>query len=180
MPLPDEYALANELMEQECDRYWNRSNIMLLIQGALIALDGAVYGKSQIISIAVAMQGILFSIFWFGIVHKGSLYVGRWDKVIKDLETDLKSESGEKFYALRHLNDASRLHEKKPRFMKRFLNQSTTKLMKLVIMSAIVFWLFLLSYSIFFYNSNIEKITIEKEGTNPSGITQAIENCFNR
>jgi len=158
-----EYIHASDLMEKESDRYWNRSNIMLLIQGALIALYGGVYEKSLLLSIAIAIQGCVFSVFWYGIVHKGSLYVKRWDSVIYDMENQLRKKLGDDFFALRHMNDAARVDEK-DRFFSKF---STTKLMKWTIVSVLIFWIGTASYSIYGYTTddiNIPCSTAAKDG----------------
>lgn len=157
-----EYIHASDLMEKESDRYWNRSNIMLLIQGALIALYGGIYEKSALLSIAVATQGCIFSIFWYGIVHKGSLYVRRWDSVIYDMEIQLRGRVGEEFFALRHMNDAARVNET-DKYLSKF---STTKLMKWTIVSVLVFWAVVVSYSVYNYAVSSETPPIVTERNN--------------
>jgi hypothetical protein len=141
MALPEEYRLATELLEKESDRYWNRNNIMLLIQGALLALFGGVFGKGAIIEVAVSTMGLIFSILWYGIVYKGSLYVGRWDRVVMDIETRLKERLGAQFFAVRHMNDAGKVYERRGGLS---IWGRTTTMMKFAIVTILVFWLFLL------------------------------------
>lgn len=138
MIVPEEYRLATELLEKESDRYWNRSNIMLLIQGALLALFGGVSGKGAFTEATVCIQGIIFSVLWYGVVHKGSLYVQRWDRVVMDIETQLKSTLGSEFFAIRHMNDAAKIYEKRGRF--KFWGR-TTQIMKGTIITIFCFWL---------------------------------------
>jgi len=149
-----EYIHASDLMEKESDRYWNRSNIMLIIQGALIALYGSVYEKSLLLSIAIAIQGFIFSIFWFGIVHKGSQYVKRWDSVILNIENQLRQKIGNDFFALRHMNDVARVDEKQGVFS----NFSTTRLMKWTILSILIFWSVMATYTVYKYTIQDSKL----------------------
>ena len=140
MKLPEEYKLATDLLEKEADRYWNRSNIMLLIQGGLLALYGGVFGKGLLIEIAVCLQGLIFAVLWFGIVHKGGLYVNRWDRVVMDIEVKLKQKFQTEFFAIRHMNDAGKSYENRSGFIRW---GRTTSMMKMTIVTIVVFWLFI-------------------------------------
>lgn len=122
----------------ESDRYWNRSNIMLLIQGALLALFGGVSGSGKIVETAICVQGLIFSTLWFGVVHKGSLYVERWDRVVMQIEVELKNRLGKEFFALRHMNDAAKVYEKRGRLK---VWGRTTTIMKATIATIAIFWI---------------------------------------
>jgi hypothetical protein len=112
---------------------------MLLIQGALLALLGGLSGKGVLIEFVVCVQGLIFTILWYGVVHKGSLYVERWDRVVMQIETKIKEREGEEFFAIRHMNDAAKIHEKRGRIK---VWGRTTKIMKVTIATVAVFWIF--------------------------------------
>jgi hypothetical protein len=77
MRVPEEYRLAIELGERESDRYWGRSNIMLLVQGALATVLST-QTHDVPIAVTIGALGIFLSFLWLGILHKGKLYVARW------------------------------------------------------------------------------------------------------
>ena len=133
---------------------------MLLIQGALIALFGGISGKGIVIELAICIQGMIFSILWYGVVYKGSKYVERWDRVVMQIETTLKERLGSKFFAIRHMNDAAKIYEKRGKFR---IWGRTTKLMKITIITIGMFWIGM-GVSTPFRSVNVEKgKTIECE-----------------
>jgi hypothetical protein len=138
--IPDEYRLAIERQEQESDRYWTRSNVLLLVQGALISFYTNIEDKRTLFAIAVAIQGLFLAIIWLGVIKKGKNYVNRWDDVIGHIERQEQSKghSSNLAYPLNALNAVAKRDEKPARLP--LYRRSTTTLMKYAIASVAAFW----------------------------------------
>jgi hypothetical protein len=138
--IPEEYRLAIERQEQESDRYWTRSNVLLLVQGALISFYTNIDDKRTLFAIAVALQGLFLAVVWLGVIKKGKSYVSRWDSVIAHIEECEGSKGSESrlSYPLNELNWVAKRQEKTERLP--LYRQSTTTLMKYAIASVAMFW----------------------------------------
>ena len=132
----ENYIKALDLLENESDRFWARNNVFLLVQGAMIAF----YSKANmgsLFSVLVSIEGLFLALIWIVVLVKGAKYVGRWDTVVREIESKLVAESDE-FFGLKGLNDISKAQEK-PFFIK-FLNKRTTLLIRYFIVSLVFFW----------------------------------------
>lgn len=125
----EEYRIAIELSEKESDRYWSRSNIILLVQGALATIVSTQVDH-LIRTLLICLLGIYVSLLWLGVLYKGKLYVSRWAAAAKRVEKEeceRRLLTGEQpFYpVLRYYEDA-----RKPEPAKRLLyysrNRTTT------------------------------------------------------
>ena len=134
----EEYKLAIELAEKEADRFWMRNNVLLLVQAALIAFFDSVKSVGSIYGALVAAQGFFLALIWIGVLVKGKNYISRWDNVSRNIERKMvKTYSGE-LLGLRQLSD--KVKEKDTLHPIKFLNKSTTVLIKYVIYSLLFFW----------------------------------------
>ena len=133
----ENYIKAMELLENESDRFWARNNVFLLVQGAMIAF----YSKANmgsLFSALISIEGLFLALIWIGVLVKGAKYVGRWDDVVREIESKLVAES-DSFIGLKKLNDISKAQEKP--FILKFLNKRTTLLIRYFIVSLVFFWL---------------------------------------
>lgn len=148
MAIPEEYRLAIERQEQESDRYWTRSNVLLLVQGALISFYTNIEDKRTFFAIAVALQGLFLAVIWLGVIKKGKAYVNRWDSVIGHIEEQERSKgNGGLTYPLNMLNSVAKREEKPDRLP--LYRQSTTTLMKYAIASVVAFWSLMVLLAVF-------------------------------
>lgn len=128
--------MASELLEKESDRFWNRVNIALLIQAALLALLGGAASEGPLVVAVAGGLGAAFSLLGWGLTTKGCSYVERWTAVVLDIEVKLKAELGAAFIPLRHENDLKRLSDKgTPVPLK-----SSTSQMKTAFLVLFLFW----------------------------------------
>jgi hypothetical protein len=139
----DILRLALEIKEKESDRYWNRSNIMLVLQGALVAAFSAVH-TVHFLAIAISGIGLLMCFLWLGMLYKGKCYISRWDYAAKQAEQKLWKmavKKGDVFPPVLHYVECSRKKESKPRFF--LFRHSTTILMMWAVVIMMQFWLFI-------------------------------------
>lgn len=155
MNLYDNYTKAIELLENESDRFWARNNAFLLVQGAMIAF----YSKAtmgSLFSLLLSIEGLFLALIWIGVLVKGAKYVGRWDKVVREIENKLISKSDE-FVGLKKLNDKAKSLESP--FVVNFLNKRTTLLIVYFIYSSVLFWFCILCINIFNLSCSIGVIS---------------------
>jgi hypothetical protein len=171
--IPDEYRLAIERQEQESDRYWTRSNVLLLVQGALISFYTNIDDKRTLFAVAVAIQGLFLAIIWLGVIKKGKNYVERWDNVIGHIEQQeqAKQDQSNLAYPLNTLNNVAKRDEKPARLP--LYRQSTTTLMKYAIASVVVFWSLMIVLALT-GNDTLAPDEDQTEAT-VSGITLSVE-----
>src|SRR6266481_7042814 len=114
--LREEYKLAVDHLERESDRFWNRTNIALVVQAAFLAFFGGIATKNPNMAAVICIPGAAFSLLGLGIITKGCVYVQRWSDVVMEIEVQLKGELGGNFFALHHMNDARKAFERRGRF----------------------------------------------------------------
>ncbi|MEL6643317.1 MAG: hypothetical protein AAFQ79_05225 [Pseudomonadota bacterium] len=136
--IPDEYKIAIDRQEKESDRFWARSNIMLLVQGALISFYIGLQGKDSLFGIITVLEGILLAVIWLGVLAKGKSYVSRWDAVIRSIE-DSSIKTGDLQYPLADLYREAKVDETSS--LVPLSRKSTTKLMQYAVLSILVFWI---------------------------------------
>lgn len=85
-----EHAAMLAVWDKEADRFWVRSNLMLLVNGALL---GAVAAANQpaITKIVFGVFGLFFSWSWLLLNNKSGYYVSRWRPVIEQYEKHMIS-----------------------------------------------------------------------------------------
>ncbi|WHP67313.1 hypothetical protein [Phaeobacter inhibens] len=82
------YATVASLWDSECDRYWARNNIFLILQGALLA--GFTSSSTEdFLRLSMACLGVLLCFIWFGISVQGAHYVARWRPALEEIERNL-------------------------------------------------------------------------------------------
>ena len=85
------YAIVAGLWDSECDRYWARNNIFLILQGALLA--GFTSASSDVfLRLSMASLGLVLCVIWFGISVQGAHYVARWRPALEELEEHLPAK----------------------------------------------------------------------------------------
>lgn len=134
--------LALEMREKESDRYWSRSNIILLVQCVLVATFGNIHTISPL-ALAICVIGLSVSFIWLGVLYKGKCYVSRWDYAAKKTQQDLLKSSkkkGNDFIPILSYYETAKTKEHNPRFF--IFNYNTTTLMKWCVIVMIFFWLF--------------------------------------
>src|SRR5690349_276885 len=87
------YAALVGIWDKEADRFWVRSNLMRLINGALLGFTvGA--ETPPFIRIVVSLFGLYFSLVWVLMNNKGGYYVSRWRPMIEEFESVLRLRLG--------------------------------------------------------------------------------------
>ena len=145
MNIPEEYKIAIERQEKESDRYWKRSNIMLLVQGALISFFIGLDNKDGVFGILTCIEGFTLAVIWLAVLSKGKRYISRWDYVIRHIEKKCETEDY-LFFPLSTIYSSIYKDESSHRIF--LFNKSTTKLMQYVVVSIIMFWISLVSISL--------------------------------
>jgi hypothetical protein len=140
----EEYRLAIELSEKESDRYWNRSNVILLVQGALatvVANQAYHLGRTLLI----CALGLFVSLLWLGVLYKGKLYVTRWSNTAKRVElneVERRILAGERpLYPILRYYEEARIPE--PRKRLPYYSKNTTTLMMWLARGVMGYWLLL-------------------------------------
>lgn len=138
MAVPEEYKLAIERQEQESSRYWSRSNIMLIVQAALISFFVNIYNVKPVFGLITATEGFFLSLIWLGVINRGKKYINRWDYVIKQIEEcERESESSCIKFPINTIYSNAKIQE---RNIWPFPKSSTTHLMKYAVISTLLFW----------------------------------------
>ena len=143
--IPEEYKIAIDRQEKESDRFWARSNIMLLVQGALISFYIGLKGKDNIFGTFTALEGMFLAIIWLAVLVKGKSYVSRWDHVIKAIE-DSNNNQAQIQYPLNRIYGQAKDSEHIN--LKWLWGKSSTKLMQYAVVSILIFWIAALSLSL--------------------------------
>ena len=137
----EEYRLAIELSEKESDRYWNRSNVILLVQGALATVVSA-QTDHLIRTLLICLLGIYVSLLWLGVLYKGTLYVSRWAhaaKRVEQEELERRIRDGEPiiYPILRYYEEARKIEpiRKLPHY-----SRNTTSLMMWLARGVMLYW----------------------------------------
>jgi hypothetical protein len=71
--------------DSETNRFWERNNVFLLINGALIALL-AQQGLSTFLGVLAAVLGISVGFIWYQMNVMGKYYIDRWKTPLMELE----------------------------------------------------------------------------------------------
>lgn len=82
------HATYIAIWDREADRFWVRSNLMLLVNGALLGVVTGAQTPSAL-KLFLCAFGVYFSIHWLLVNGKGAYYVGRWRPAIEKYERSL-------------------------------------------------------------------------------------------
>ncbi len=82
------YTAVLSLWNSECDRFWTRSNIFLIVNGALLTAFAA-FSSDIFARGTLATVGLYTSIIWLLLNKKSAHYVSRWRPVLEALELRL-------------------------------------------------------------------------------------------
>lgn len=83
------YATLVSVWDKECDRFWARNNLLLLLNAALLGLIGGAT-SSVLVRATVCAFGVYFSCYWLLLNSKGRYYTYRWRPIIEAYEAELK------------------------------------------------------------------------------------------
>lgn len=146
----DAYRLAIELSEKESDRYWSRSNIILLVQGALatiVANQADHLGRTLLI----CLLGLFVSLLWLGVLYKGKLYVNRWSSAAKRIEREEMNRrlslGLEPIYPVLRYYEEARQPESRKKLP--YYTRNTTTLMMWLVRCIMAYWIALAFMRIF-------------------------------
>ena len=79
------YSAYLGVWDREADRFWVRSNLLLLVNGALLGVVAGAQTPSRL-KLIVCAFGVYFSIHWLLLNGKGLYYVARWRPAIEAYE----------------------------------------------------------------------------------------------
>ena len=76
-----------QLWDKEMDRFWTRSNIFLVVNGALLVAVTS-FTSLSIIGAAVSLFGMIFISIWIKVNRIGKYYVDRWKYFLQEIEIE--------------------------------------------------------------------------------------------
>lgn len=82
------YKIAVELHNSESQRYWERNNVFILINGAFLALLGTDLIEGKIDKLIICLIGFFASYMWILILRQGKDLIERWRKVLHWIENE--------------------------------------------------------------------------------------------
>jgi hypothetical protein len=88
------YKILVQLLKQEDILFWRRNEIMLVINGGMLAIEGwfqsseapAVTIPTKAISLAICMTGLSVCVLWMLIVKRSRIFYNHWYKHLRLLE----------------------------------------------------------------------------------------------
>lgn len=119
------------IWDSETNRFWVRSNIFLLVNGALLTVVTGL-SKIPLISLVICFFGATLAFLWLQTNKIGKHYVDRWKTLIWDCEKGLDKDISFT-ERLDTLKSASKYHNLR----------SSTHYMSIVIKILVIIWLFL-------------------------------------
>jgi len=132
------------------DLMWKRSNIMLIIQGSILALIMSPYFSMRPVgSIAFCLFGFMISFFWWRITKGGDFWVTCWESKLRDIEEYVIGDHITMFRSHAHMTDSAdlRKHFKSSGYV------STRKTLMQVSKFSMFIWILLLGYFGYVYHS---------------------------
>ncbi len=82
------YKIAVELHNTESQRYWDRNNVFILINGGFLALLGTDIIIGKIDRLVICCIGAITAYMWILILRQGKDLIERWRKVIHKIENE--------------------------------------------------------------------------------------------
>ena len=82
------YKIAVDLHNSESQRYWERNNVFILVNGAFLAFLGTDIIEEKVDRLVICSIGFLFSYMWILILRQGKDLIERWRKVIHKYEDE--------------------------------------------------------------------------------------------
>lgn len=99
-----------EIWDREADRFWTRSNIFLIVNGALL-LAVTSFASQPMLGVIVSVFGLLFVRIWMYVNRIGKYYVDRWRMLLEQLEEPWEHKLVGQLDELEEQSEvASRLH----------------------------------------------------------------------
>ncbi|MFC1486025.1 hypothetical protein ACFL55_03255 [Candidatus Latescibacterota bacterium] len=74
-----------DIWDREADRFWARSNIFLIVNGALLVAVTS-FSESHFVGFAISLFGVLFVRIWIKVNTIGKYYLDRWKVLMIRLE----------------------------------------------------------------------------------------------
>lgn len=128
------------------DLMWKRSNIMLIIQGSILALIMSRYfSVSPVGIISLCVFGFMISFFWWRITKGGDFWVTCWESKLRDIEKYVIGDHITMFRSHAHMTESDDLKK----HFKRAGYVSTRKTRIGVSFFSMFIWIILLCYFIY-------------------------------
>lgn len=149
------YAAVLDIWDGECDRFWARNNIFLIVNSVLFATI-TYFAKFSIVSLFITLVGVYVSGIWILINKKGAYYVHRWRPVIEKLEGVMQSEFDLSVRPLHEVRPDHKLFcQKRCSYQWLLLlwnrelpRSTTTELMRYVTIGFFITWILLFIYAV--------------------------------
>ncbi len=143
------YKYIMQLRNLGATNLWSRSNVMLVLQGGLLAFIAGNFSSlivdNRIILIALSFFGLLISFFWYRLTKGGSFWIEYWQNKLREIENQVVGEI--KIFR----NHPSMLKNKNQQSkLKNMGYTSTRRILKQVSFITIILWIILLCYAVFY------------------------------
>lgn len=138
---------VSNLWDKEADRFWTRNNILLLVNGGLIALLSTI--KVLEVILIISILGILLSILWLWINTISKYYLNRWKPILVEIE---------KTWPVKPISQIDDEHNTHPIPLN---YEATSTYMRWTICTLGVFWVIVLIACLFVYFLNIDLTIID-------------------
>lgn len=128
------YRLVWDLQNQESNRFWQRNNAFLLLNGGLLAALSLT--TITFVHQIVSAEGLILTILWLAVLRRGKEYVYKWNRVIRKMEDDHRGAIPVPLKSLEDLTE-------KPSPYAWIFGGETTDLMRAFIYVVIIAWMLL-------------------------------------
>lgn len=141
------YSYLLQLRDLDNELMWTRSNIILLVQGGLLAILAsqfeALADKHPAVLVAMSLFGLVTACFWWRITRGGSFWVDFWQGKLKTIEHDVTGNIDIfRNHPSREENAQRRSHFRRMGYV------STRKALITVTFMTIILWVLLCVYSV--------------------------------
>ena len=137
------YKILSEISNLDVKLMWDRTNVLLVLQGGLLAFLGSNYNSHNLyISFAISAFGIIISVLWWRVTKGGSFWVTHWEERMRKIE---ELTFGDEIKIYRDHPSAT----KDAKLIKQFKKQgyiSTRKSLLFISLTLNLIWIFLSVY----------------------------------
>lgn len=141
------YQILAEVSNLDVKLMWDRSNVLLVLQGFLLAFIGSNYSSNDFfIELSVLLFGCIMSILWWRVTKGGSFWVNHWEERMRNIENQT---FGSDIKIYREHPSVAKNKLKKEYRKKGYISTRKTLIFLSIIMSFI--WIFLIIYNVINY-----------------------------
>lgn len=142
------YKILADVSNLDVKLMWDRTNVILILQGALLAFLGSGYNSDNfVLTLSIIVFGLITSFLWWRITKGGSFWVSHWEEKMRSIE---QITFGDKINIYRYHPSDTQDSNLKKRFREQGYRSTRRSLLFIALLMNFI-WIFLLLYNVIFF-----------------------------